>query len=288
VRRGCSPTPLKLSNEPDGDWNMLIAPPDYAVLVKTVRVEAKRRSVALPKIYGPGTSTLAALRDYLREPNVALSILDNIDVLSVHGWDNPNKRNRFLDLDALFADLRNLGRAPELAVTEYGLARPEPADTSDRMNVKTRSPENVANTPYFASISARDLMRFYAKGIGTVIHWEFHDQSWGKASFGLLDEKGNERPIYRTMREISEYLAIARPQRIDGTTAAESFVARRTGHDDLWSVNSSRDPMDVVFTDRTKAVGAPSTKLLPCRGQEGKAGLTLPPWSVVSSPIARP
>jgi hypothetical protein len=138
---------------------------------------------------------LAALRNYLRDPKIGLGILDNTDVLSVHAWDNPKRRDRFLELDALFDDLRRLGRKPELAITEYGLARPEPTDSSDRMNVKMRSRDNVANTSFFGSISARDLLRFYASGVGTIIHWEFRDESWGKASFGLLDETGNERPI---------------------------------------------------------------------------------------------
>ena len=279
---------VELSNEPDGGWNIRIEPTDYLALVKEVKKQAKRRAVLLPKIYGPATSSLAALRNYLRDPKIGQTILDNIDVLSVHGWDNPRRRDRFLELDALFEDLKRLGRRPELALTEYGLARPEPADSSDRMNVKMRTPDNVANTSFFGSLSARDLLRFYAKGVGTIIHWEFRDESWGKASFGLLDEKSNERPIYQMMRTISQHLASDWPKRIDPTTVDNLFVAYRPGRKVLWSSNPTDRAMAVVFANGTRPVGRLATGLLPCRGKKGAVGFTAPPWSLISTLIQIP
>jgi hypothetical protein len=277
---------VELSNEPDGDWNIRISPEDYLALLKAVRKEAKRRKVALPKIYGPATSSLAPARSFLRDPKVGRAILDNVDVLSVHGWDNSKGRDRFVELDALLDDLRRLGRKPALAITEFGLARPVPADSSNRMNVKKRAPDHVADTPLYGSTSVRDLLRFYARSVGTIIHWEFQDQTWGKASFGLLDETGHERPIYRAMRTISGQLASEQPKRIE-QVGGSLFVARRPGHDALWSVNAADKKMDVLF-DGARPVGKFAEDVRRCRSRAGEPGFTVPPWSIVTVPIERP
>jgi hypothetical protein len=279
---------VELSNEPDGDWNIRIGPKDYVALVKAVRKEARRRAIALPKIYGPATSSVATLRNYLRDAKVGQAIIDSVDILSVHGWDNPRRRDRFLELDALFEDLKRLRRKPALAITEYGLARPKPTDTSEHMNVKTRSPDNVANSSFFGSISARDLLRFYASGVGTIIHWEFRDESWGKASFGLVDESGKERPIYGMLRAISEYLAVERPRRIEPTTVNNLFVGSRPGRDVLWSANPGDSALDVVFGDGIRPIERMPSGFRTCLRDNGTIGLTVPPWSLVNIPIEKP
>jgi hypothetical protein len=277
---------VELSNEPDGNWNISIVPEDYLALLKAVRAEGKRRAAALPKIYGPATSSLAPARRFLENPRVGRAIVDNVDVLSVHGWDNSKGRDRFLELDSLLDDLRRLQRKPELAITEYGLARPVPADSSNRMNVKKRTPNHVADTPFYGSISAGDLLGFYARGIGTIIHWEFQDQRWGKASFGLLDDDGKVRPIYRMMRSISEQLAAKKPDRVE-QTGNGLFIAHQPGREVLWSVNVTDSPTDVLF-DGARPVGKLPAGLQRCRGNVGEPGFTVAPWSIVSIPIERP
>lgn len=276
---------VEITNEPDGDWNIEIAPATYLALVKAVRAEAARRGIALPKIAGPGTSTIRALRHYLRQPAVARGILDSIDLLSVHAWDNPESTDRFAELDGLNDDLRRLERRPELVVTEYGLARPDPADKSDRMNVKTRAQDSIADTDFYASLVIRDLLRLYAGGAGTVMMWEFQDQDWGKASFGLLKEKGEPRPIYRLAKLLSERLDREQPLRFQRTDVKGLFVARSANFDSYWNVNTSDAAARVIFSDGFRAARAPHDGFATCNGV---SGIATPPFSLNGSQIVRP
>jgi hypothetical protein len=279
---------VELSNEPDGNWNIRIDPADYLSLVRAVRAEAGRRAVALPRIFGPGTSTIGALRHYLADPATARGILDSVDVLSVHGWDNPHEPDRFVELAALYADLERLNRSPELAMTEYGIARPDPDDSSDRMNVKKRAPDGVALTPFFASLTARDMIRFYGKGIGTIIYWEYQDQRWGRASFGLLDENGKAKPLYDALRGIAERLAAERPGRLDLTRDGRLALMHAGSRDTLLVANPTGGALGVVFGNVRPDPGAGDPRLAPCTGHDGEAGLAVPAWAVISVPIVRP
>lgn len=276
---------VEITNEPDGDWNIEIAPATYLALVKAVRAEAARRGLALPKIAGPGTSTIRALRHYLRQPAVALGIVDNVDLLSVHAWDNPEGADRFAELDGLNDDLRRLERRPELVVTEYGLARPDPTDRSDRMNVKTRAQDSIADTDFYASLVIRDLLRLYAGGAGTVMMWEFQDQDWGKASFGLLKEKGEPRPIYGMAKALAERLDIERPVRFQRTDVKGLFVARSANFDSYWNVNTSAAAARVIFSDGVRAAKAPQDGFATCAGVPG---IATPPFGLNGSQIVRP
>jgi hypothetical protein len=285
--RGLPVDAVELSNEPDGNWNIRIAPADYLALVRAVRAEARRRRVRLPKIYGPGGSSIAATRGYLKDAKLARDILESIDVLSTHGWDNPKRRDRFIELEALLDDLRRLHVKPEVAVTEFGLARPIPADTSDRMNVKTRAANNIANTPFFGAINSRDLLRMYAAGVGTVIQWEYRDESWGKASFGLMDDKGRARPLYRMLREIANHLADDKPRAVMPTLSDNVFVAERSDRRVIWGANSSAQSLAVVFDADARLAMNLATDLPVCRDEHGQPGLLIPPWSVLQAPISK-
>lgn len=276
---------VEITNEPDGDWNIAIAPATYLALLKAVRAEAARRGIVLPRIAGPGTSTIRALRNYLREPALARGIVDNVDLLSVHAWDNAESADRFSALDALSDDLRKLGRRPELVVTEYGIARPDPTDNSDRMNVKKRTANSVADTDFYASLVMRDLLRLYAGGAGTVMMWEFQDQDWGTASFGLLKENGERRPIYDLAKALSERLEAEQPVRFQRTDADGLFVARSAHFDSYWSINTSPDAIRVVFSDSVRAAKPPSEGFATCAGTPG---IVTPSFGLNGSQIVRP
>src|SRR5262249_32084934 len=135
---------------------------------------------------------------------------------------------------------------------------------------------------------ARDLLRFYASGVGTVIHWEFQDQSWGQSSFGLLDEKANARPIYRMLRMISTTLALDRPECIERITGEGLFTTRGRGRELLWGANLSHDIRQIVFTDGTRRLGPPAQALPPCRTKQGNEGFSIPALTLATTPIARP
>jgi hypothetical protein len=285
VAQGITPDAVELVNEPDGDWNIAVAPADYVALVEAVRIDAARRNLSLPRIFGPATSTVAALRRYLRDADIAGRLLDAIDVLSVHAWDNPDRRARFSELFALQDDLRRLGRAPELAVTEYGLARPDTGDASDRANVKKRAPDTVANTERYASLTARDVLHLFAAGAGTVIYWEFQDQDWGRSSFGLLNESGDERPIYRIMRQLSQRIAEDKPERFRFVESEGLFVARSAHFESLWVVNTATESKDIVISDGVRL--AHNRNVRTCGGKHAPV-LTVPPWSFLGTAIVRP
>jgi hypothetical protein len=279
AERGLSVGAVELANEPDGNWNIRITPSDYVALVAAVRGEARRRMVALPDIYGPGTSTLTALNAYLSEARTATAIIDSVDVLSMHSWQPDGGPDRFSELEKLGRTLANLDRKPQLAITEYGIARPVPGDRSDRNNLKKRVPETPANTALFASVSARDLLRFYARGITTAIAWEFSDQSWGHSSFGLLDRNAGERPVYGAMRTISERLTTA-PKEVVGKASEGLFVTEHDDKAELWSANPTDDPLTIVFVNGYRPRAVPA-----CEDNMGHAGLMFPPSSFTLTSI---
>jgi hypothetical protein len=283
--RGVALEAVEITNEPDGDWNIAVSPANYLALVKAVRAEASRRGLALPKIAGPGTSTIRALRRFLQQPALAKDIIDNVDLLSVHAWDNAESADRFAELDGLNEDLRKIGRRPELIVTEYGIARPDPTDNSDRMNVKKRAPDSVADTDFYASLVMRDLLRLYAGGAGAVMMWEFQDQDWGTASFGLLKEKGEQRPIYELAKLLSTRLDAERPIRFQRTDVNGLYVARSANFDSYWNVNISAAPARVVFSDGVRAAKPPLDGITTCADTPG---IITPPFGLNGSQIVRP
>ena len=274
----------ELSNEPDGGWNIRIAPRDYLALLRSVRQEAKRRAVTLPAIYGPGTSTITALQSYLADRDAAEGILDGVDVLSVHGWDDRRQTDVFSAFDVLLERMRALGRRPEVALTEYGIARPVPGDNSPSADMKTRAAQGMARSPYFASLTTRDLLRLYGRGIGTVISWEFQDPVWGKASYGLLDPEGKERPVYHALASVSSALRSDRATRFsassdDRVTLMLGAFGRR-----LWIANPTRDPSPIVL-DTLAADLFDRHRQDMCRSTLGRVGITVAAESVVSLPL---
>lgn len=280
--RGVSLQSAELSNEPDGDWNITIAPATYLQLVLAVRQEAKRRNVTLPQIYGPGTSTIKKLREFLRDGAVAKKIVNAVDVLSVHAWDNPQHSDRFGELYSLHDDLAKLGSNPELAVTEFGLAKPDPADLSDRMNVKKRTRNGISETQPYATLVTRDLLRLYAAGVGRVMYWELQDQAWGTASFGLLDEKGNERLLYGMMRDVSVRLAQERPGRFESVDRSLLFLSRMHGATSLWAINTTAQPINVPFA---RGYALAELRESSC-GADGS--ITVSPWSLDVRKVTTP
>ncbi|AMJ61178.1 hypothetical protein AXW83_13515 [Bosea sp. PAMC 26642] len=276
---------VELSNEPDGSWAIKILPADYLALVRAVRGEAKRRGVALPRIFGPGTGRIAEAQPFFRDKAIALGILDAVDVVSLHAWDDAAGMDRSAELDKLLARFAELGRKPEIAITEFGVGRPDILDKTQRMNARNRGDDNIGLTEAYAGYSTRDLMRLYAGKVGIVIQWEFQDQSWGKGSMGLLDVKGQEKPVYRAMRTLAERLDADRPDAIETSPDGRVALLRKAGRDSLIVSNPSREPLDIMLANRKPAASKPAAGIATCAGTSG-TGLRLPAESVTAIPLA--
>lgn len=276
---------VELSNEPDGSWNIRIAPADYLAMVRMVRSEAARRGLALPRIFGPGASRVVETHPFFRDKAIALGILDAVDVVSLHGWDDAAGKDRNAELDRLLARFSELGRKPEIAVTEIGVGLPDMRDKSPQMNARNRGDDNIGLSQAYGGYSTRDLLRLYDGRVGIAIQWEFQDLGWGKGSLGLLDLKGREKPVYRAMRTLAERLDSDRPQAVATSPDGRVALLRKPGRDSLIVSNPGREPLDIVFRDRRPASLPPGGRASACTGPAGP-GLRLPGESVTAIPLA--
>jgi hypothetical protein len=275
--RGLTPDAVELANEPDGTWNMRIRPRDYVRLVEAVRKRARDRDLRLPQIYGPGTSTIAALEPFLADAALARRLLAAVDVLSLHAWDDPRRRGPHAGLDAIFRRLAGLGVRREIAITEYAIARPRPSDPSPQAYLKMRVPGTLADTNFFAAVTARDLLRLYGRGVGTVIYWEYQDPPWGRASFGLLDPKGMRRPVYEVLRPIARSLRASGPQLRSTTDGSVTIMDSADGRR-LWVTNPEATPASL----RPPLSAAVLPSVMRCGdGADGPA-IVVPPETVLS------
>ena len=275
---------VELANEPDGSWNLRIAPSDYLALVGAIRAEASRRLVRLPKIYGPGASSVAATRAFFVDPATAKSIIGAVDVVSLHVWDDKAGRDRFAEFDQLFADFARLGVKPKIAITEYGLAKPDPDAKGDAMNVTKRIANSIADTAGYPPASLRDLLRLYADHVETVLYWELQDQRWSGGLFGLLDTGGERKPIYDAYRRISILLSKSDIRAVENIAEGRIVVLRGASQSSFVLTNPGATPTDVILP---LSVALPAGAVS-CRAADGRMGLRLSPASVTHLSIASP
>lgn len=275
AERGLKPEAMELSNEPDGSWNMKISPPDYLALVTALRLEARRRGVQLPQIYGPGTSRIAATRSYLSDPAVARGILTAVDVLSFHAWDDKAGDDRIAEFGMLRAHLAQLGLDPPVAVTEYGLAKPDPSARSPQADAGNRVAGSITGTPVYSSASVAGLIGLYAAGAGTVIYWEFQDQSWGRGLYGLVGAEGRAKPIFANFAKVAQLLRDHGPRRVTILSDGRLAVLHGRGKAFVMS-NTQSDPVDIVFPRDE----APDWSGETCVAEPGFVGIRVPPYAV--------
>ncbi|OJY36047.1 MAG: hypothetical protein BGP06_03780 [Rhizobiales bacterium 65-9] len=272
---------IELSNEPDGDWNIRIPPPVYLSFLAAFRGIAERRGLSLPRIHGPAASTITAARRYFQDPTLAAKILDHLDVVSTHAWDEPGGGDRSAALERLRADVRRAGRDHAIAITEYGIARPDPSDLSPRANLKMRAPDHIAGTKQYAALASCDILRFFSLGVGPVIVWEFRDQPWGRSSFGLLNEAGAKKPVYETLALLSRHLKENAVTRLVRESSSNPSVFRSQTGEDFWAVNSSPLPAPLRADIQR---GRPAE---PLRRDERSLIVQMQPWDSTSLPIGR-
>jgi hypothetical protein len=275
----------EISNEPDGNWNIQIEPTAYLDLIRNLRSEAKRRGIILPKIYGPGASRAETARIFFANPEVARGIMDAVDVVSFHAWDDKAGKDRIDEYKKFRAQIASLGRNPEIAITEYAVSRPILGDSSSRMDVDNRLPDSVAMSTIYPAASLRDLLRLYGENIGTIIYWEFKDETWGVGLFGLLDVAGAPKPIYFAYKSLTESFAkLPAPHVVSSSDGRLAILTDGPRPAFLIAVNPSEGFLDVVV-DRNFARIVPATEGCLPRSPMDR-GLRLRPGEILQIPLS--
>lgn len=241
---------IELANEPNGDWNIRIPPRVYAELLQEVRREAALRQVPLPAIAGPGTSSYTALLRYLKDPALGRQLLDSVDVVSVHAWDDRLDR----DLRAIARETRRrlavMGYRGPVAVTEFA---PTFLDRDDRQagrGANLRSARARSNTDRYAAEVLRAKAVLLSLDMSPVIFWEYRDVRWGAASYGLVDLAGHERPTYRAFAQLADLIAATRPAAVLAGEDDRTFVFfGKRGVEFLLLVNPTGQQTRFSFSD---------------------------------------
>jgi hypothetical protein len=278
---------VEISNEPDGDWNLHLPPQTYSRLLEALRLSARRNDVSLPKIAGPGTSSIAALNEYLRDERVARAMLANLDLVSVHAWDDRSNKDLLAEAVRAKGRLKLLGHAEAVAVTEFGLTFLQPDDRASGRGAMTRSPAAVSGRQDYAARSISAALSLGSFGFGPIIYWEYRDPSWGKASYGLRDVAGRPRPTQAPWAALSalsrDTVGLKAERLLDGS----AFVmSGQRGAEGAIFVNRGPGSLDIVFGGDPVSrrigglgrAGSPASAL--CQGVTGEPGLRLAPGEV--------
>jgi hypothetical protein len=299
---------VEIANEPDGSWNMKIPPAAYAMLLSRLRSEATAAGVQLPLIVGPGLASLKSNVDYFGDRETAARILANIDIVSVHAWDDRKGHNIVEEARAVRALFDRLGWIKPIMVSEFAPTFPRPEDRAAKRGPDQRVAADkrdvlVNDLPRYAPSTLELFLSFAALGYGPLIYWEFKDQSWGSMSYGLVDKAGRPRPAYEAWRHLVGEL---RRNEID-TVRASVRSGRSSGQifglfkgDTFKSVvvlNAQDDPFTLRLND-TRLAGVRRRQALPsadanavvarasqtCGSSPRRSGLIVPPASVTTLP----
>jgi hypothetical protein len=291
AERGVPIGTVELSNEPDGTWNIKIAPTDYRAMVEKIRTEATRRQVTLPRILGPGVSTGGDSLKYLAAPGMGSAIGKAVDILSLHMWDDKANRDHLSALHHFLESLSALKISREVWVSELGLAKPFLERNDAEMNAGNRVPNNIAMTQAYAVLTARDLLRTYGEGVGTVIYWEFRDQSWGRGLVGLLSIDGTPKPVYREIQRVAEQIALTSPIAILQDTTGHAAILVGAHSQYLFAWNTQDRPVALKFLnphyrlESAKATISQFSFAGSCGDKDGDTLIDMPPQSLVGVPL---
>jgi Glycosyl hydrolase catalytic core len=285
---------VELFNEPDGNWAIRISPADYAQILSELRREASAQHFGLPLILGPGVSTATNSREYLGSGRAASDIARSVDVISLHTWDDKMGLDHYRSLDAFLRAIDPLSPRRSVWITEFGLTRPFPGNTSPAADTSKRAPNSVAMTQLYGVLSARDLLRAYATGVGPVIYWEFQDQSWEDSLHGLLNVDGSPKPVYHVIRQVTDQIAALRPNSIELDKEQTSAVLHGQRQSYLFAWNTTEKPFYLLLPPGNAAVEsmpspavAPSGHDTPCQSLDGAHALFVPSESLAGIPLAR-
>ena len=241
---------IELANEPNGDWNIRIPPQTYVELLQQVRREAALQGLALPPLAGPGTSSYTALLGYLRDPALGRQLLDAVDLVSVHAWDDRLDRDIRTVARETRQRLAALGYGGHVAVTEFAPTFLDGDDRSAGRGANKRSALSQSNTDRYAAEVLRTKAALLSLGMSPVIFWEYRDVGWGKASYGLIDLAGRERPTYGAFAQLAGMMGDTKPVAAVAGEDDRTFVF--FGKDDarfILLVNPSAEPARFSFSE---------------------------------------
>lgn len=279
---------IELTNEPDGDWNLAIAPERYVRLVQQVRREAQARNIPLPRIAGPGVSRISALQAYLGNPLLASGMVGAVDSVSVHGWDERAGRDTLAEADKALTALARAGYRKPIVLSELALTFLDPTDRQTGRGANARDPQASSNRPGYAARSMALILALAAAGFSPILHWEFRDQAWGRSSYGLQDLDGRDRPLAPAWARLA---ALTRPgtgARVANLVNDAVYAILRQGRiAALVLLNTTDHPIALLLNAETKqraSGGGPSAldQALTCEGPDGVA-IVLSPGQVLLS-----
>lgn len=291
IEKGVPIGSVELSNEPDGSWNIGIAPVDYLAMVEQIRAEAARRQVNLPRVIGPGVSTAAGSLKYLAEPGMGPAIEKAVDALSLHMWDDKANRDHLAALNSFLRSLPTSKLSRDIWVSEFGLARPYLDHVEPEMNTGNRVPNSIAMTQAYAVLVARDLLRTYGEGVGTVMYWEFQDQKWGRGLLGLLSTDGTPKPVYREIQKVAEQIALINPLVIQLDTTGHAAILIGAHSQYLFAWNTQDQPVALKFLNARYRLGPANATIShfsaegSCRDKGGETLIYMQPQSLVGIPL---
>ncbi|MGV6875734.1 hypothetical protein ACUSIJ_23980 [Pseudochelatococcus sp. B33] len=241
---------IELANEPDGDWNIRIPLRIYVELLREVRREASVQRVALPPIAGPGASSYTALLGYLKDPVFGQQLLEVVDIVSVHAWDD--RLNR--DIRAVARETRRrltaMGYHGHVAVTEFAPTFLDRDDRDAGRGANKRLAEARSNTDRYAAEVLRTKAVMLSLAMSPIIFWEYRDVKWGAASYGLVDLAGHERPTYRAFAQLADLIARTRPAAVLTGEDDRTFVFfGKDGAQSILLINPTGEPARFSFSD---------------------------------------
>ena len=271
-QRGYPVDVVELSNEPDGDWNIRITPARYVKLVAETRRQAALHGVKLPRIAGPGVGRIASLGAYLADPQIAKALVRDIDHISVHAWDDRTNLDTLKEARNARQKLDRLGYQKPILVSELALTFLNPTDRDRGVGANLRAADAVSNQPAYAAKTLALTLGLAAAGYGPLMYWELNDQQWGKASYGLYSQRGDQRPILDAWRELSRL--VRQTGRVDVVPLESNtiFGLTREGRiTAIVAVNSSPKPVGLLLSQDLRGYAAtasdrPHRKLAECSG----------------------
>jgi len=269
-RRGYPVDVVELSNEPDGDWNIQIPPARYLKLVAETRRQAKIHGVTLPRIAGPGVSHISALRGYFTEPALAKGLIDSVDLVSVHAWDDRVNRDTVEEARNARRQLDRLGYHKTILVSEFAVTFLGPTDRGRRVGADLRAPDAISNQPGYAAKTLALALDLAASGYGPLLYWEMFDPQWGKASYGLYNQRGEPRPVLEAWRDLSGLSRQADRVSVVPLVPKVIFGLVRDGKiSTVAVVNASTKPLGVVMRENMHIAASSDRqrgKLAECSG----------------------
>lgn len=261
---GMRPALIELANEPEGNWNSRIPPPDYAALLRATRDEIDQRGVADVGILGPG---LAYMTRGAEEWSGALdpSLLAG---WSTHAWDEafaPTTSAYFVQLmwDRFLAALRpaDPGLSKPIFITEYSSA----VTTFDGVAygaVADGGAASASETTAFAVRVFANTLTHVNNGAGVAFVWQGADQDWDPAAWGLIRspaQGSTPRLLYDALATllpvVPEGALALHPQGDLGGLQATGFVAAST------LVLALANTSAVTITRRIELLEAPQAQL---------------------------